>query len=311
MPENPSVSPESQSSENPEQSNSEPAAGATEAAKTTPLSSKPPVSVRVELSPTDKVLGQMSKTAKKSWKKAQPVLKDKSIQALRASNRFTNHFLDQTWPKLSTQAIAAIPASIKTKVEVQKAKVQPTLDKLEPIWQKGVVPFWQKAVVPLWMKGIAFLKTRLPEPLAQELTDRFLTVAVLSLLVVVYWFFSSLTGGKPTVAKQPAFPKPTATPVITRRPVSTPASPLPKTAPTLAAKPISPVVKPTPSNPSLTAKPKFPPSSVPQPTLDLTEVQTQLASAVANVDAALIDSINFKQPWAQPGLDSASLPKIR
>jgi hypothetical protein len=291
MPEDPHVSPESQGSESSESSKPESMADSAESVAQAPPSSKPPVSVRVELSQTDKVLGQVSTTAKKFWKSAQPVLKEKSIQALRASNRFTNHFLDHTWPKLSGQAIAAVPAETKAKVEAQKAKVQPTLNKLQPIWEKGIVPLWQKIVVPLWMKGIAFLKSRLPEPLAQELTDRFLTIAVISVLVVVYWFLSSLTGGKPAAAKQPAFSKPTAAPIITRRPVATPAQPLPKSAPTLTTQPIPkpPIPKPIPP----AAKPLSPsaPISIPKPSIDIAEIQTQLSGAVANVDPALIASV--------------------
>jgi hypothetical protein len=306
MPEDPHVSPESQGSESSESSKTKSVADSAESATSTPPSSKPPVSVRVELSQTDKVLGQVSTTAKKFWKSAQPVFKEKSIQALRVSNRFTNQFLDHTWPKLSGQAIAAVPAQTKAKVEAQKAKVQPTLNKLQPIWEKGVVPVWQKVVVPLWMKGIAFLKSRLPEPLAQELTDRFLTIAVISVLVVAYWFLSSLTGGKPVAAKQPAFSKPTAAPIITRRPVATPAQPLPKSAPSLATKPIPkplipkpipPAAKPlSPSEPvaiptQIPAKAPSAPIATAKPALDLAEIQTQLSGAVANVDPALIASV--------------------
>jgi hypothetical protein len=289
MPEDPYVSPEPQGSQSPESS---PPADGTDAAKSAASvpSAKPPVNVRVEMSPTDKVLGQVSKAAKEFWKSAQPVLKEKSIQALKASNRFTNHFLDHTWPKLSSQVIAAVPAETKAKVEAQKVKVQPALEKLRPIWEKGIVPFWQKAVVPLWLKGIASLKARLPEPLALELTDRFLTVAVISVLVAIYWFFSSLTGSKPAAAKQPAFPKPTTAPIITRRPVSTPAQPVPKSAPTIAAKPVYP--SKTTAKPSQTAA-RTPSTltSIAKPAMDLTELQAQLSSAVANVDPDLISAV--------------------
>ncbi len=302
MPEDPHVSPEPQGSDNPEQLRPESVADSAESAVSNTPTSKIPVSVRVEMSPTDKVLGQVSKTAKEFWKTAQPVLKEKSIQALRASNRFADHFLDRTWPKLSGQAIAAVPAETKAKVEAQKAKLQPTLNKLQPIWEKAIVPFWQKAVVPLWMKGIDFIKVRLPEPLPQELTDRFLTIAVVSVLVVVYWFFSSLTSGKPAAAKQPTFSKPTAAPVITRRPVTAPAQPRPKSAPTLAAKPNEPM-KPKPLTPSepmvksaqpparTPSAPLSTPKPMPEPSIDLSEVKTLLSSAVANVDPNLIAAV--------------------
>jgi hypothetical protein len=297
MPEDPHVSPEAQGSDNPEQIKSESASDSTASDTSTTPTPRTPVSVRVEMSPTDKVLGQVSRTVKEFWKSAQPVLKEKSIQALRASNRFTEGFLDQTWPKLSGQAIAAVPAEAKAKVEAQKVKIQPTLNKLQPVWAKVIVPFWQKAVVPLWMKGIALLRARLPEPLPQELTDRFLTILVISVLVVLYWFLSSLTSGKPAAAKQPTFAKPTSAPVITRRPVAVPAQPRPKSAPTIATKPIVPTAKPlAPSEPmarpSQTAVPApVTPKPAPEPAINLGEVQTQLSSAVANVDPDLIASV--------------------
>lgn len=254
-----------------------------------------PVSVQVEKSATDKFLGQAAKTAREFWQKAQPVLKEKSIQALRASNRFTNHFLDQTWPKLSAQAVAAVPNSAKAKVEVQKAKIQPTLNKLQPVWEKGIVPAWQGFVVPLWMKGLALLRQRLPIPLAQELTDRFLTILVIAVLATVYWFFSSLTSGKPAVAKEPAFPKPTATPLVTR-PVPAPAKPsvTPKRAPAITAQPSSlpsatPTVLPTVLPSDGTAVPSA--STASKPVLDLSELKTQLANSVASVDPDLVASV--------------------
>jgi hypothetical protein len=301
MPEDPHVSPEAQGSDNSEQLKPESMADSVESAASTTPTPKTPVSVRVEMSSTDKALGQVSKAAKTFWKSAQPVLKEKSIQALRAANRFSEHFLDQTWPKLSGQAIAAIPADAKAKVEAQKAKVQPTLNKLQPLWEKAIVPVWQKAVVPIWMKGIALLRARLPEPLPQELTDRFLTIAVISALVILYWFFSSLTGGKPAAAKQPTFAKPTSAPIVTRRPVTVPAQPRPKSAPTIATKPIAPTIAPPVSSKPMARPSQTPvktpsaPLSTPQPTrepvLDLGEVQTQLSSAVANVDPGLIASV--------------------
>jgi hypothetical protein len=276
----------------------EPAKAEPAAAKAAPTA-KVPVSASAEPSQTQQATDKVLKQAQQFWEKAQPVLKEKSTQALLASNRFTNHFLDNIWPKLSQQAIAAIPASAKVKVEEQKVKVQPTLEKVQPVWEKAIVPFWKKAVVPTWMKGLGLLRQRLPENLARELTDRFMTIAILGLIVVVYWFFSSLGSGKPTVAKQPAMPRPTATPLSQRpmRPLNT--QPSPQTAPV-----IKPTPKPSPvaiasPKPSPAAAPVKPPTTIASkpaiPSLDLAAIQTQLSGAIAGLGDNLINSVQAQE----------------
>lgn len=124
---------------------SEPAKAEPTAAKAAPTAK---VSASTEPSQTQQTTDKVLKQAQQFWEKAQPILKKNSIQALLASNRFTNHFLDNIWPKLSQQAIAAIPASAKAKVEEQKVKVQPTLEKVQPVWEKAIVPFWKKQSSP-------------------------------------------------------------------------------------------------------------------------------------------------------------------
>jgi hypothetical protein len=244
-----------------------------------------PIPVAVEESGTKQTFDKVLKIANDAWVKAQPILKEKGTQALLVANRFTNDFLDNTGPKLKDQVIAKIPDSTKAKVEEQKAKLQPTLDKLQPLWDKGVVPFWQKVVVPAWNKGLAFLRQKLPANL-QELTDRFLTAAIITIVVFIYWFFSSLTSGKPAVAKQPPVP---TKPVLTRpvpRPIAQRPTVVPKSAP-------SPTIRPSVSSPR-SAAPVIPPKSAtaatPQaetiPVIDLAEIQTQLASAAAGVGEA-------------------------
>ncbi len=246
-----------------------------------------PIPVAVEASGTKQTFDKVLKIANDAWVKAQPVLKEKGTQALLVANRFTNDFLDNTGPKLRDQAIAKIPDATKAKVEEQKAKIQPTLDKLQPLWDKGVVPFWQKVVVPAWNKGLAFLRQKLPANL-QELTDHFLTVLVITTVVVIYWFFSSLTSGRPAVAKQPPVPtKPVLTrPVprpIAQRPTVVPPTVVPKSAP-------APTIRPSISSSKPAAPVIVPKAATPQPAtipaIDLAEIQTQLASAAAGVGEA-------------------------
>jgi len=294
---------------------SEPTKAEPAAAKAAPAA-KVPVSASTEPSQTQQTTDKLLKQAQQFWEKAQPILKEKSIQALLVSNRFTNHFLDNIWPKLSQQAIAAIPASAKAKVEEQKVKVQPTLEKAQPIWEKAIVPFWQKAVVPTWMKGLGLLRQRLPENLARELTDRFMTIAIVGTIVVVYWFFSSLGSGNPTVAKQPAIPRPSATPLAQRPMRQLPPQPSPTTAPVIkpTPKPViaaspkpSPVaVAPKPSpvaiaspKPIPVAEPVEPPKVIASkpaiPTIDLAAIQTQLSSAIAGIGENLVDSVQAQE----------------
>ncbi len=305
----------------PEPAKAEPVAAKAE------TTAKVPASVSNEPSQTQQTTDKILKQAQQFWEKAQPILKEKSIQALLASNRFTNHFLDNIWPKLSQQAIAAIPASAKAKVEEQKVKVQPTLEKAQPVWEKAIVPFWQKAVVPTWMKGLGLLRQRLPENLAKELTDRFMTIAIVGTIVVVYWFFSSLGSGKPTVAKQPAIPRPSATPLaqrpmrkITPQPSPTTApviKPTPKPAVIAASPKPSPIAVASPKPSPVAAAPKPSPAAIASPkpipvaepveppkviaskpaipTIDLAAIQTQLSSAIAGIGENLVDSVQAQE----------------
>lgn len=273
----------------------EPAVAKTTAAVPEPSAKRvrAPIPVAVEESGTKQTFDKVLKLAKDAWSKAQPILKEKGTQALLVGNRFTNDFLDNTGPKLRDQAIAKIPNSTKAKVEEQKAKLQPTLDKLQPLWDKGVVPFWQKVVVPAWNKGLAFLRQKLPANL-QELTDRFLTVLVITTAVVIYWFFSSLTSGKPAVANQPPVPtkpvltRPAPKPIAQRPTITSPRPTATAIKPTTLSspKPVAPVAKP-----SVAPQTAVAPSPASVPATDLAEIQTQLTSAVAGVSDSLVASV--------------------
>jgi hypothetical protein len=251
-----------------------------------------PIPVAVEESGTKQTFNKVLKLAQDAWVKVQPILREKGTQFLLIANRFTNNFLDNTGPKLTNQAIAKIPDSTKAKVAEQKAKLQPTLAKLQPLWDKVLVPFWQKIVVPNWNKGIALLKQRLPENL-QELTHRFLTVAVITTFVMIYWFFSSLTSGKPAAAKQPAV---SSKPVLTR-PAPKPIAQRPRVQPSMAPAPtIAPTIKPT-----VVAKPVAPatqpkatavtPTPIVSPSIDLADIQAQLSSEVAGIAEDIVVSV--------------------
>jgi hypothetical protein len=266
-----------------------------------------PILVAVEESGTKQTFDKVLKLAQNAWVKVQPILKEKGTQFLLIADRFTNNFLDNTGPKLTNQAIAKIPDSTKAKVAEQKAKLQPTLDKLQPVWDKAIVPAWKKGVVPNWNKGIKLLKQRLPANL-QELTERFLTVAVITTVVVIYWLFSSLTSGKPAVAKQP----PVSTKPVLTRPVPQRMTQRPRVQPSVAPAPSKPTVQPSMApapavKPTVVAQPSVPvpqpkvateppmvvaePVTVPSPGIDLAEIQAKLSSEVASLGDGLVNSV--------------------
>ena len=228
------------------------------------------------------------------WATAKPILQERSVVALLAANRFTNHFAEQIWPPLSEKAIAAVPAGIKTKVETQKTKLQPTLDKVKPLWAKVIVPFWRNVVQPLWQKGLDWVRSRLPENLAREFTDRFMTVAALTLFAVVYWFFSSITAGPAAQAKQPAPQKPTPGVQRSAQPPGRGVNqPLAKPAPGLDTAKPSPSAVSKVTAPPPVAKPMAQPAPkpAPKPALDLAEIQVELEAAATAVAPDLISAV--------------------
>jgi hypothetical protein len=123
-------------------------------------------------------------------------------------------------------------------------------------------------------------------------------------IVVVYWFFSSLGSGKPTVAKQPAIPRPSATPLAQRPMRKITPQPRPTTAPVIKPTPKPAVIaaspKPSPAaitspKPIPVAEPVEPPKVIASkpaiPTVDLAAIQTQLGSAIAGIGDNLIHSV--------------------
>jgi hypothetical protein len=251
-----------------------------------------PTSVRPTQTPSAKssedVSTKLLAIAKQTWTKAEPLLKEYGTKALLAANRGTEYFLDSVLPPLTQKAIAAIPTEAKHKFNAQIEKIQPTLTKLKPIWDKGVIPLWQKGIAPTWAKGLTLLRQRLPENLS-ALTNRFLTIGMIGLVLFVFWFFSALTPDR-SVAQ----PKPAKTPVATTRPVR-PAQPAPppKAAPRITPSPapvkVAPKEIPAPSaspSPSPVATPV-----VPKPEIDLADIQEKLESAIARMGDGIITTV--------------------
>lgn len=224
-------------------------------------------------------MDQAKEVARVMWEQAKPILQKVGTQALILGNRFTDFFLDKAVPTTTEKFIQVLPTDFKTSV---KEKVDPVQSKVMPIWQT-VKPQIAKILGPLWAKLLAALRQRLPEDLSGQLSDRFLNVAIVTTLVVIWWFFSSLTSpGQakkpesnltfPEVKNKPALtsPSPTMAPKAPTplRPTPIPAPsastaprPLPKPAPSAIA-PTAPV-KPLPS-PAVSPAPKPLPKPVPK-----------------------------------------------
>jgi hypothetical protein len=250
--------------------------------------------------------------AKQTWTKAEPLLKEYGTKALLAANRGTEYFLDTVLPPLIQKAIAAIPTEAKNKFNAQIEKIQPTLTKLKPIWDKGVVPLWQKGITPTWSKGLTLLRQRLPENLA-ALTNRFLTLGIIGLVFFVFWFFSALTPDRSVAQSQPA-----KTPVAKTRPARPvqPVSP-PKAAPVIKPSPAPAPVKIAPKEmPAPAAPPSASPVATPvapKPEIDLAEIQGQLESAIARMGDGIITTVKaperFQRLQVNLSQDWYSLPK--
>jgi hypothetical protein len=238
--------------------------------------------------------------AKQSWAKAQPVLQKNTIKALLVANKGSEHFLDNILPPLTQKTIAAIPADAKTKFNTQKEKIQPTLNKLQPIWQKVVLPFWSNVVVPNWGKLLNFLRQRLPAELKNTLTNRFLTIGIAVVLWFVLWLWGAITPDR-SVAQQ----KPVRQPTVATRPASSPKPTYstPRTAPSIAPKAPSAAVKVAPKEPVAVAPPPPSPSPVPiappKPEIDLVAIQTQLESAIERQGDGLVKSVQAPEKFQQ------------
>lgn len=238
--------------------------------------------------------------AKQTWAKAQPVLQKNTIKALLAANKGSENFLDNILPPLTQKTIAAIPLDAKTKFNTQKEKIQPTLNKLQPFWQKVVLPFWTNVVIPNWGKLLDLLRQRLPSELKATLTNRFLTIGIAVVLWFVFWLWGAITPDR-SVAQQ----KPVKPPTVATRPASPPKPQIssPRTAPSIAPQAPSAPTKVTPKAPVAVTPPTPSPSPVPvtppKPEIDLVAIQTQLESAIERQGDGLVKTVQAPEQFQQ------------
>jgi hypothetical protein len=241
---------------------------------------------------------QILNIAKQTWAKAQPILQKNTIKALLAANKGSENFLDNVLPPLTQKTIAAIPESAKTKFNTQKEKIQPTLNTLQPAWEKGVLPFLRNVVAPNWGKLLDLLRQRLPAELKNTLTNRFLTIGI----AVLLWLTLSLWGAimPDRSVAQPKTAKPTT---VSTRPSSAPkiTYSAPRTAPSISPQSPSTPIKVAPKEPvTVTPPPPKPspaPVTPPKPEIDLAEIQTQLESAIERQGDGMLKSVQAPEKF--------------
>lgn len=181
-------------------------------------------------------------------------------------------------------------------------------------------------VAPLWNKLLTLIRDRLPAELNRKLGDRTLNGVLISSIVVLFWFTSSLFSSKPAQPVQ----------VATRPPVTIPAEPTqfptdlsaPEAAPEIVSAPVLeepvaevPVEEPTIEVPveepiaevplaEPSPEPIIEPSPEPSPEPELTPAQKQLAAIQTQVMEISDRFIGGLVTSVEPQIDRARL-KVR
>lgn len=113
------------------------------------------------------------------------------------------------WKAIAVGTMRSTRETIERVIATIKAESQSgdTLTKVKNV----LIVLWQ-AFLPVWQKLIELVRTRLPQELNQKLNDRLLSGIVASVLVISFWFTSSLFSAKPvkpTIAQRPVIDSPT------------------------------------------------------------------------------------------------------
>ncbi|NJM64198.1 MAG: hypothetical protein HC851_00310 [Acaryochloris sp. RU_4_1] len=202
--------------------------------------------------------------------------------------------LTQVWIPVS-KAVGSLFSTVQKQVVASKlySNLQARLKPLQPIvqvftwiWKQILIPLGNKVVKPLWGLGLKFLRGRFPEAL-KPFSDRFLTLVILSILLIGYWLFSSVTAAiKPAVQTRPQ-----TQPVVT---VPKPVKPVPVTLAPVSPSPPQPA---SPTAEAPTSEPPSPPQPEQKPIMD---VQTQVAQVVDRYSQDVVQSVqaNFQaEQW--------------
>ncbi|MBE9011471.1 hypothetical protein IQ250_14775 [Pseudanabaenaceae cyanobacterium LEGE 13415] len=178
-------------------------------------------------------------------------------------------------------------------------------------------------VSPLWKKLLTVIRDRLPGDLSRKFGDRALSGIVISAIVVLFWFTSSLFSSKPAqpvqVATRPPviipdqptqFPTdlsvPEAAPEIVSAPIEEPVAEVPIEEPVIE-EPVAviPVEEPTLEEPVAEVPAESLPVIEPEP--ELTPEQKQLAAIQAQVTEVSDQFIGGLVTSVEPQVDRARL----
>lgn len=265
---------------------------------------------------------KVTQTLQETWKRTQPVVQTKSINALRG----TIKLLQGTVKKLEAQPPPApqpptftspsaatlppeTPASTQPSTITAAPEATPTLPptqakapRLQPVPQKQ--SFWTIlgvlfANLPVWWKAaLGKIRTRLPESVNQKLpNDTLLTGAIAALFIFLFWATSVLSPGKPPQIASVPPASPTAPTEVTLPPeVIVPpeaiASPEIVVPPGVQAPPE--LTAPSSPKPVATISPP-PPVLTPEQNL-IAAIQNQVAQITSQYADGLIQAIQANFP---------------
>jgi len=192
------------------------------------------------------------RSVQRSWRQASPTWKNQIIRGLRG----TIQVLESLVARLEAEPPSPMPeatssATAKAGESVAAGTVR---GKIPPLWQQG--QSW-------WQQGLLKLRAVLPEAIHQRLSDRVLTGAIASILILLLWTTTGLLSGKPqstpVAVRPPAAPRtapqPPGTPRLVPTPAPSPSSAAPNPQPSVAASP-APLSKPVAAKPLLKLTPE-------------------------------------------------------
>lgn len=170
---------------------------------------------------------QLVKVSHRYWIRLQPILQGQGSRLLRMTSQSLSHVadrLDQARVASGQSAAAStepLPleeplTKIWKSVESSLPGIQSRLDDLRVRLQPLLLKLEQ-----LWLPYLAKLKTRLPDALQNQFSDRMLTGILAGLLIFLLWTINGLFGSHPQAAVATAPPTaPMAPTTLAQRPVN-------------------------------------------------------------------------------------------
>lgn len=169
---------------------------------------------------------QVLKVTNQYWLRLQPILQGQGSRLLRMTGQTLSHFADRLdQARVTTEKSTDMPTE-PLPFEEPLTKAWKTIEANLPGVQSRLQDLWVRLkplllkLEELWLPYLAKLKTRLPDGLQNQFSDRMLTGILAGLLVFLLWTINGLLGGHPS-AQVAAAP-----PTIAQRPVVSQPQPL-------------------------------------------------------------------------------------